>query len=387
MKTSIELKIYNWLFVENSEFCLKKLIFGLSFFLFALAGASFPESFPEVRSVNPEIEIKKVFGEETSGGKYKHPASITQLENGDLYLAYYGGSGEYEDDTKVFGARLPKGEEKWIGPFVIADTPWRGEGNPVVWQGPDGILWLFYVVRYGDTWCTSRIHFKISKDNGETWSDSAVLTFEPGMMVRCKPLLLPGRRILLPAYRETGDDPEFTAPDTCSVFFIFDMNAKKWTQSNYVHSRLGNLQPSVVMLSDTHLLAYCRRGGGYDPIPDGFVVKTESFDGGKTWTDGVDTKFVNPNSAVDLLRLRNGHLLLFYNDSPAERSPLSIAISTDNGNTWNIKRDLVRGKDAYAYPYAIELQDGKIALVFTSHERTQINLAIFEEEKLFNWKE
>lgn len=385
MNTLLNVKNGKSCALSNMSFS-KKVLLSLIFVLF-FGKNSVTEGFPEVKCVNPDIEIKKVFGEETPGGRYKHPASITQLDNGDLYLAYYGGSGEYEDDTKVFGARLSKGEDKWIGPFVIADTPWRGEGNPVVWQGPDGILWLFYVVRYGDTWCTSRIHFKISKDGGKEWSDSAVLTFEPGTMVRCKPLLLPGNKILLPAYHETGDDPEFTAPDTCSVFFIFDMNTKKWTKSNYVHSRIGNLQPSVVALSDTHLLAFCRRGGGYDPIPDGYIVKTESFDGGLTWTPGEDTEFVNPNSAVDLLLLRNGHLLLFYNNSPAERSPLSVAISMDKGKTWSIKRDLVRGKDAYAYPYAIELQDGRIALVFTSHERTQINLAIFEEEKLLNWKE
>ncbi len=344
-------------------------------------------SFPEVVCLNPDISIQKVFGTETPGGKYKHPASITELDNGDLYLAYYCGTGEYEDDTKIFGARLPKGSERWESPVVIADIPWLGEGNPVVWQGPNGIVWLFYVVRYGDTWCTSRIHYKISTDGAKTWSDSAVLAFEPGMMVRSKPILLKDDKFILPVYHEKGDDPEFTAPDTSSVFFIHDIKTRKWTQSNHVRSRIGNLQPSVVALSDTHLLAFCRRGGGYDPIPDGFIVKTESFDGGKTWTDGVDTEFVNPNSAVDLLQLNNGHILLFFNDNPGDRTPLSVAISMDQGKTWPIKRDLVRGEDSYAYPYAIQLKDGRIALVFTSHERTQINLAIFTEDQIINWKE
>ncbi|MGC8737526.1 MAG: sialidase family protein [Candidatus Hydrogenedens sp.] len=360
--------------------------FSLLLLLILLIG-QFAHSFPEVVCVNPEISIQKVFGTETPGGKYKHPASITELNNGDLYLAYYCGSGEYDEDTKVFGSRLPKNSNQWQSPVVIADIPWLGEGNPVVWQGPNDIVWLFYVVRYGTTWCTSRIHYKISKDGANTWSDSAVLAFDPGMMVRSQPLLLNNGKFILPAYHEKGDNPEFTSPDTSSVFFIHDLKTRTWTQSNHVHSRIGNLQPSVVALSDTHLLAYCRRGGGYDPIPDGFVVRTESYDGGKTWTDGVDTEFVNPNAAIDLIKLKNGHLLLFFNDNPGDRNPLSVAISMDEGKTWKIKRDLVRGKDSYAYPYAIQLKDGRIALTFTSHERTQINLAIFTEDQLINWNE
>jgi hypothetical protein len=47
----------------------------------------------------------------------------------------------------------------------------------------------------------------------------------------------------------------------------------------------------------------------------------------------------------------------------------------------------VRGDDSYAYPYSIQLNDGRIALVFTSHERSEINLAIFTEEQLIQWKE
>ena len=41
------------------------------------------------------VPVERVFGPEHPGGRYKHPASIAQLANGDLYLAYYTGSGEY----------------------------------------------------------------------------------------------------------------------------------------------------------------------------------------------------------------------------------------------------------------------------------------------------
>src|SRR5438874_386708 len=77
---------------------------------------------------NPGIHTERVFGPEIPG-KYKHPASITELDNGDLYLVYYGGSGEYAGDSAVFGARLPKGESKWSRPDRITPKPHSPEGN------------------------------------------------------------------------------------------------------------------------------------------------------------------------------------------------------------------------------------------------------------------
>src|SRR3954470_5055736 len=86
-----------------------------------------------------EIVYERVFGTELPG-KYKHPASLTELTNGDLYLVYYGGSGEYSDDSTVYGARLRKGTTKWSRPKQITPRPKWPEGNAVVWQAPDGVV-------------------------------------------------------------------------------------------------------------------------------------------------------------------------------------------------------------------------------------------------------
>ncbi len=51
-----------------------------------------------------ELTTERVFGPEIPTGPYKHPACLTELDNGDLYLVYYGGEGEYATDTAVFGA-------------------------------------------------------------------------------------------------------------------------------------------------------------------------------------------------------------------------------------------------------------------------------------------
>ncbi|MEZ5353469.1 MAG: sialidase family protein [Bryobacteraceae bacterium] len=329
-------------------------------------------------SASAEVRTAKVFGPETATGPYKHPASIAQLANGDLYLVYYGGGGEYALETAVFGARRPRGSTRWTQPAPIASDPFRSLGNAVVWQAPDGLVWLFYVVRYGDTWSTSRIQVKISRDGAATWSDASLLALEAGMMVRNRPIVLPNGEYLLPVYHEMGEDREVVGAGSTSRFLRFDPKTKLWSPSGVIRSPKGNIQPAPALLGDGTLIAYCRRGGGYGPVTDGYIVQSESRDNGLTWTEGKDSQFPNPNSAIDLLRLRTGPLMLFYNPSMTARTPLRVSISTDDGRSWPRSRDIGKGDNSFAYPFAIEKQDGGIAVVYTSNGRRQINLVEFE---------
>lgn len=354
---------------------------SLGLVLFAIVTTALPVSL----ALAADIETHRIFGPERPG-KYKHPAAITQLKNGDFYLVYHGGAGEYEADTAVWGARLKVGEKTWEAPRPIADTPFHGDGNGVVWQAPDGVVWLFYVVRYGETWAASRILCKVSSDGAHSWSDSFVLAFEPGMMVRGAPIVLANGDYLLPIYHEVGEDKEAVSKDCTSLFLRYDVRARTWSETNRVRSRQGNIQPAPALITDDYLVAYCRRGGDYNPTTDGWIVRTESRDGGRTWSEGKDSKFPNPNAAVDLLRLRNGHLLLVYNESMSERTPLTIAISLDGDQTWPHRRRIAEGPGDFGYPYALQAADGKIHVVYTSDERTVIRHAIFDEAAILNAK-
>ncbi|MBK5295146.1 MAG: exo-alpha-sialidase, partial [Acidobacteriia bacterium] len=313
---------------------------------------------------------------------YKHPSCITELSNGDLYLVYYGGGGEYADETAVFGSRLRKGEGQWSAPVKIAGDPFRSLGNGVIWQAPDGVVWLFYVIRFGETWSSSRIQAKISRDQAQTWSDPTMLALEPGMLVRNRPIVLLNGDYLLPVYHETGTDKNIVGPESTARFLRFDPKKREWKESGVIRSAKGNIQPAPVQIDAQHLIAYCRRGGGYGPVADGFLIRSESRDGGYTWSEGTNSAFLNPNSAVDFLRLRNGHLLLVYNPSMSQRTPLRAALSTDNDKSYPHQMDIATGRDSFAYPVAIQTADEKIHVVYTSNQRKQINHAVFLESDL-----
>ena len=96
---------------------------------------------------------------------------------------------------------------------------------------------------------------------------------------------------------------------------------------------------------------------------------------------GKESQFPNPNAATDFIKLRNGHLLLVYNDNAnSTRMPLTAAISIDGDKTYPYQRNIVnKPGDSAAYPTAIQTSDGKIHVVYTSEKRTLINHAVFDE--------
>lgn len=328
--------------------------------------------------------VERLFGPEVPTGEYKHPAAIEELANGDLYVAFFSGRGEYRDNSAaVFGSRQKKGSRRWSKPERLASHPFHSLGNAVVWQAPDGAVWLFYVARYGEFWSDSRITAKVSRDGARTWSEAFQVTFEPGTMVRNRPIVTSDGGWLLPVYHEIGQDTEVSDPNDSSFFLRYDPPTRLWKESNRVHSRLGNIQPAPAVIAGDHLVAFCRRGGDYNGRPDGWLVRTESRDGGRTWSPGVDSEFPNPNAAVDFLRLRSGHHLLVFNDSFTNRTPLTVALSVDGARTF--PRRLVLQSDPngdYGYPMAVQTRDGRIHVSFTSDERTVVRKAVFREEDL-----
>ena len=112
----------------------------------------------------------------------------------------------------------------------------------------------------GETWSTSRVQAKVSRDHAVTWSDAFPLVNDEGMMVCNRPILLHQGDYLLPLYFESGHDPEFTAADSSSLFLRYDAKSKTWNQTGRIRSATGNIQPAPVELAPDHQ----HRGGDRD---------------------------------------------------------------------------------------------------------------------------
>ena len=306
-----------------------------------------------------------------------HGSTIVELGNGDLLAAWYEGSYETASDVVIAGARRPAGGQAWGAVEVLAQTPGRSEGNPVLFVAPDGILWLFYATMYGPTWDMCKLKYKTSPDNGRTWSNPVVLRDELGWLYRNKAIVLRSGRIVLPIYDEVH---------LHSLMLLSDDNGNTWTPSGPILSSPSNIHPTVVELSDGSLLAYMRyfaSGMGHIAVGQGHIWQATSRDGGQTWTRAAATDLKNPNSGIDLVRTRTGSLVLAYNDSFTLRTPLNLALSTDEGKTWPHQRILESNAGNFAYPWLIQTRDGLLHVTYSYNYQT-IKHVVLDEGRLLS---
>jgi len=307
-----------------------------------------------------------------------HAANILELSNGDIVVVWYAGAYETSPDEAILMSRLRKNSENWEKPRVLVDTPGKADGNPVFFED-DGKVYLFYVTieggglpeeigkSYPDAikanltkggWDTCPIKYKISTDFGETFGEERIFRKEWGWMIRNKLLRLSNGEILFPIYDEVN----------WKAIFGLSKDLKAWTFTGWVTTPKGCIQPTVVELEKGHLLCFLR-------TRDGFIYKTESYDYGMTWNESKPTTLKNPNSGIDLIRLKDGRLVVVFNDSFDRRTPLNIGLSEDNGENWKIW-DLEREEGEYSYPSIIQSGDNLIHLVYTYRRETIKHIVI-----------
>ena len=81
------------------------------------------------------------------------------------------------------------------------------------------------------------------------------------------------------------------------------------------------------------------------------LFESRSTDGGETWSPIKPLDLPTPITKVRLYTRKNGDLLLLHNPSYERRSPLSLWISHDDGQTWSEKVDLITDDERpLAYP-------------------------------------
>lgn len=335
-------------------------------------------------------------------GQHVHSSAITELPNGDLLSCWFQGSGERTaNDVMIKGARLKKGGSKWSEPFILADTPDNPDCNPTLFIDQKGRLHLIWIVVVANQWENSVLKTRISSDYlndgppkwewqdiillkpGEEFAKNLADQFnglkapelawaayapayekqiteaakdplkrETGWMSRIKPLILPSGRILLPLYSDGFN---------LSLVGISDDQGDHWKPSMPIVGR-GNIQPSIIRKKDGTLVAFMRDNGD----APGRIMKSESIDDGLTWSAAQKTDLPNPGSSVDAIMLKDGNLLMVYNDSEDGRYRLAVSLSDDEGKTWKWTRYLENNKEgSFSYPTVIETKDGLIHVSYS----------------------
>ncbi len=295
---------------------------------------------------------------------FAHCATLTDLGAAGLMTVWMGGMFETAPDVCLLASELRPGAERWTPPRIVARVDGCSMGQPVLLQRPDGELWFFYVVLYGIDWRSAIPFLKKSSDGGQTWGEPQKLFDYPGLMLRSRPLVL-GDRILVPAYDENTWQ---------SRMILSDDSGRSWRLTAPMQSPDGNIHPNVIAIGGT-LVCYLRTGG-----KGGVIWRSESHDGGESWSELTPTALLNPNSGIDLLRLQDERLALAFNNSSTHRTPLHVALTGGSGEDWRWIQVIEDAYHEISYPTLAQTADGVLHLVYT-YRRETIHYARFDE----NW--
>jgi predicted neuraminidase len=98
---------------------------------------------------------------------------------------------------------------------------------------------------------------------------------------------------------------------------------------------------------------------------------------GETWEEPAPTQLPNPNSGIDLIRTQSGRLLLAYNPSANERTPLALA-AADQDENWQPPYVVEDGTGEFSYPTLSQTPDGLNHMVYTWRRQTISHVSFTE---------
>jgi predicted neuraminidase len=292
-----------------------------------------------------------------------HASTIVELRNGDLLAAWFGGTSEGAPDTAIWASRRTAGQ--WSAPYLLVREPNIPCWNPVLFHSADGKLWLYY--KFGPsarTWTGARF---VSDDEAQTWSPPDHLPAGLLGPIKDKPLVLDDGTIV------SGTSVESYSSWAAWIDRSTD-NGKTWkkigpitvpsqptppSQPNQTEQVSGIIQPTIVPLGKKHLRLYARSTSDI-----GRICIADSFDDGITWTQAHPTDIPNPNSGIDAVALRDGRIVLIYNNTTTGRTPLNLAVSTD-GEHFKIFDTLEDQPGEYSYPAIIQGKAGELDITYT----------------------
>ncbi|KAI1324438.1 BNR repeat-like domain-containing protein [Xylariaceae sp. FL0255] len=260
-------------------------------------------------------------------------ASTLLLLGDKLFCAWFGGTKEGHDDTKIWLSTkdLAQLNANWSEPYAVAAEEGLAHWNPVFLELPGSKIMLFYKVGSPiSSWFTKCI---TSQDGGLAWSKSRDLV--PGDKggrgpVKNKLIVLEDGTILAPASLETPDGKW-----DCFTDRSVD-GGMTWQRTEYAPIDRaswpgeGAIQPSLINCGSGRVSMLTRSSAGH-------VARSDSSDDGKTWGKMYLTPLFNNNSGLDALRLDNGSWLVVHNPVQQRwgpRTPLVISKSSDEGQIW-----------------------------------------------------
>lgn len=227
---------------------------------------------------------------------------------------------------------------------------------------------------------------RLSNDEGAHWSKpiGIIPQEQRGYYVlnNDRVIQLKNGRIVIPlALHQNLKGSDRFNPNARFLCYYSDDNGKTWQRGEevVVEKQPGKKQPymqepGVVELKDGRLMGFCRTNGGSQYV-------AYSQDGGKSFSQLKPSHLVSPVSPASIERIPStGDLLLVWNNhhgiSPqlrGKRTPLTIAVSKDEGKTWEHIQNIEDNPNGWYCYTAIEFTPAGVLLGHCAGDRTKNN--------------
>lgn len=317
--------------------------------------------------------------------RYSEGSIITLRDNSLLYATtqFVGGGADHATATIV--AKISKdGGKSWSQQATLQENVGKQNVMSVTLRRlpashstagatttETSPLGMFFLVKNSPS--DLKVFLRVSHDDGKSFQPPIIVTPGPGyhVMNNDRVTVLSNGRIVCPV--AWCEDVLSSGHFVCKCF-LSDDGGKSWHQSKEPidQPKRGAMEPEVVELASGKLMMIIRNQLGT-------IATAISSDGGEHWSAPGQLPVQCPEAPSTIRKIPStGDLMLVWNDvfdkskgHGGERTPLTVAISRDDGATWEQKRNIETDPNhSYAYTSILFHKDRVLLSYYVGDSRT-----------------
>jgi len=263
-----------------------------------------------------------------------------------VYSRFFGNSASDHAPAQLMARYSEDGGKTWTEKDqIIVDR--EGDMNVMsvsLLRLQNGNIALFYGRKNSMDDCLPIM--RISSDEAKTWSEpTTCIKDRKGYFVvnNDRVIQLESGRILIPTSLHKTPGNAWSNKGALRCYFSDD-NGVTWQSGEAVPTpdSIITQEPGLVALKGGKLMLFIRASSG-------FQYQAFSSDQGETWSYAEPTSIKSPISPASMKRIpKTGDILLVWNNNGAKgpgyfkgkRTPLTIAVSKDDGKTWQQEKNI-----------------------------------------------
>ena len=285
-----------------------------------------------------------------------------------VYSRYTGDSSSDHAPAFLAGRFSDDGGKTWTkeDKIIILNEGGMNVMSVSLLRLQNGDIALFYLLKNSTVDCIPQM--RISNDEAGYWSDPVpVITDKKGYFVlnNDRVIQLENGRLIMAVALHNTPDGEWKSQGDLYCYYSDD-NGKTWFSSAKVPNTTDIItqEPGLIGLKDGRVMMYIRASGGFQQL-------SFSSDRGETWSHIETSNIPSPVSPATIEKIPGtGDWLLVWNNNDGsnpqikdKRTPLTAAISNDEGKTWKYLKNIHDDPDGWYCYIAIHFVGKKNVLL------------------------